>query len=144
MFEAGSKTDPSATATSATGWGVLRGIDAGELAIRCAEHHVVTPGGSLPDPTHFDSGSLLTIDIMLADPAVDFDGGDLCTLEKDGTLVSAGLAAPGDAVVFVSHKMHCVRPVTRGVREVLVIELWRGEPVRVCVCTSFFPPFSVM
>ena len=33
----------------------------------------------------------------------------------------------GDALVFVSHKYHCVAPVTHGERRVLVIELWEGE-----------------
>lgn len=31
------------------------------------------------------------------------------------------------ALVFVSHKFHCVTPVTAGRRHVLVMELWEGE-----------------
>ena len=112
-------------------WNVLKGVDPAKLSLRCVEHHIVGPGGALPDPTHFDNGSLLTIDVMLADPRVDFDGGALCTMEADGALEAIALDAPGDAAVFVSHKFHCVRPVTRGTREVLVMELWEGEP-RVC------------
>ena len=30
----------------------------------------------------------------------------------------------GDALLFVSHKPHCVAPVTSGLRQVLVMELW--------------------
>ena len=33
----------------------------------------------------------------------------------------------GDALVFVSHKYHCVAPVESGERRVLVIELWEGD-----------------
>merc|ERR1712037_677496 len=34
--------------------------------------------------------------------------------------------AKGDALIFLSHKSHCVRAVNSGTREVLVIELWEG------------------
>jgi hypothetical protein len=34
----------------------------------------------------------------------------------------------GDALVFASHKRHCVTPVASGTRRVLVVELWCGEP----------------
>ena len=34
---------------------------------RCVEYHTVEPGGSLPYPTHYDAGSLVTIDLMLSD-----------------------------------------------------------------------------
>jgi hypothetical protein len=75
----------AADAEKENGPGILKGISGSQLAVRCVEHHVVKPGGALPDPTHFDSGSLLTIDVMLADPAAgDFEGGELCTLERDG------------------------------------------------------------
>ena len=33
----------------------------------------------------------------------------------------------GDALVFLSHKAHCVQPVTHGLRQTLVMELWEGE-----------------
>ena len=36
----------------------------------------------------------------------------------------------GDALVFLSHKAHCVRPVTSGLRQTLVMELWEGEERR--------------
>ena len=37
---------------------------------------------------------------------------------------------PGDAMVFVSHKRHCVQPLRRGRRRVLVAEFWHGESRR--------------
>ena len=60
-------------------------------------------------------------------PGVDWEGGELCSLETDGALARAPLGALGDAAVFVSHKYHCVAPVTRGVRRVLVVEFWHGD-----------------
>ena len=38
------------------------------------------------------------------------------------------LHAPGDGVLFWSEDLHNVSPVTRGTRQVVVIELWRGKP----------------
>ena len=52
---------------------------------RCVEYHTVEPGGSLPFPTHYDAGSLVTIDVMLSDSR-DFEGGEFRTLECDGTM----------------------------------------------------------
>jgi hypothetical protein len=37
-----------------------------DVHVRCMELHTVRPGGSLADPCHYDWGSLLTLDIMLA------------------------------------------------------------------------------
>ncbi len=92
-------------------------------------------------------------------PTGEFDGGEFQTLESDGFLKNhcrefttqrkcpktGGITSPdhpvegsgkktlskGDAIVFVSHKYHCVSPVTRGERHVLVIEFWR-YPDRFC------------
>ena len=46
------------------------------------ELHTVRPNGSLPDPTHFDRGSLITLDIMLSPPK-SFTGGQFSTLNAD-------------------------------------------------------------
>ena len=92
---------------------------------RCVELHAVERGGSLPYPEHYDSGSLVTIDVMLSSPG-DFEGGQFSTLEADGTMARHPFEK-GDALVFVSHKFHCVAPVTAGTRHVLVTELWEGE-----------------
>lgn len=51
---------------------------------------------------HYDQGSVLTVDIMLADTAA-FEGGRLSTLEADGECKHHPFEQ-GDALVFVSHK----------------------------------------
>lgn len=104
-----------------------------EVGLRCIEYHEVRPGGSLPDVKHYDTGSMLTVDIMLSQ-AGEFAGGEFSTLESDDRLVrqqSFDAAATGDALLFVSHKYHCVQPVISGLRRVLVIEFWLG-PDRHC------------
>ena len=57
--------------------------------------------------------------------AGDFSGGTFQTLEADGHLKPYQFEL-GDALVFVSHKYHCVAPVTAGRRRVLVTELFSG------------------
>lgn len=109
------------------GWGLLRELrDPERLQARCVEHHIVGPGGCLPDPHHSDEGSLLTIDVMLSRPGVDFEGGEFCTLEGVGEMREHEFSQ-GDALVFVSHKCHSVKRVRSGQREVLVMEIWEGE-----------------
>ena len=71
------------------------------------------------------SGSLLTVDVMLAEPGVEFEGGVLMTPNADG-MSERHPMKQGDAVVFLSHKQHNVEPVTAGTRIVLVAELWEG------------------
>lgn len=66
------------------------------LNIRCAELHEGSPGGSLNDPRHYDSGSVVTIDVMLSD---NFDGGHMQTLEADGELHTHEFNR-GDALIF--------------------------------------------
>ncbi len=95
--------------------------------LRVAEYHTqVAPSPGLPDPHHYDMDSMITIDIMLAEPGVDFEGGQFSTLESDGTS-KEHFWGKGDAMVFVSHKYHSVSPVTKGVRKVLVLEFWSGR-----------------
>lgn len=38
--------------------------------------------------------------------------------------LSFRMLKPGDAVVFPSHKYHCVQPVKEGTRQVMILELW--------------------
>ena len=101
----------------------------GQVSVRCAEYHRMAKGGSLADPTHYDLGSLVTLDVMLTVPGKEFEGGTFCTREADGHDAQHPFGQ-GDAVAFVSHKPHHVTPVTRGVRQVLVLEFWRGPPRR--------------
>eukprot|EP00435_Cladocopium_sp_Y103_P009231 s1476_g2.t1 len=81
------------------------------------------PGGGLRDPNHYDVGSLITVDVMLEEAEA---GGRFQTLEPSGRLLSHRFKA-GDALVFQGHKYHCVSPVKKGRRRVLVVELWRGR-----------------
>lgn len=104
-------------------WGLAEECN---LTMRCVEHHIVKRSGSLPDPTHYDRGSVLTMDIMLSDPSKDFEGGEFCTLEKD-QMLKHSFKASGNALVFISHKYHSIRPILKGKREVLLIEFWKGE-----------------
>eukprot|EP00516_Mucochytrium_quahogii_P007078 CAMPEP_0203750932 /NCGR_PEP_ID=MMETSP0098-20131031/5086_1 /ASSEMBLY_ACC=CAM_ASM_000208 /TAXON_ID=96639 /ORGANISM=" , Strain NY0313808BC1" /LENGTH=253 /DNA_ID=CAMNT_0050640443 /DNA_START=478 /DNA_END=1239 /DNA_ORIENTATION=- len=106
------------------GWGLLNG-DKDDFRIRVIELHSVGVDGALADEKHFDQGSLVTVDVMMC-PATQFEGGQLSTLETDGQLAQHQFDL-GDAVVFPSHKYHCVLPVEQGSRSVLVMEIWRGE-----------------
>ena len=96
------------------------------LAVRCAELHEGAPGGSLSDPKHFDNGSVVTVDVLLAD---GFEGGAFSTLERDGELIAHAFER-GDALVFPSYKYHSVAPITSGVRRTLVLEFWQGDENR--------------
>ena len=120
--------DAAVAVDARQGWGLLDRPDV-PFAVRVVEVHTVGVGGALPDRDHFDHGSLVTIDVMLSDSAGGaFEGGVLSTVEcdDDETLRPAAPFEMGDATVFVSHKLHCVTPVTRGTRRVLVCELWNG------------------
>lgn len=107
------------------------------LRVRVVELHSVDKNGSLADTHHCDIGSLVTIDVMLTAPDVDYTGGQFGTLEKDGKLHMHTFEY-GDVVVFPSHKYHCVQPVTSGNRKVMVIELWHGK-TRNCAHRCLLP-----
>lgn len=107
-------------------WGLL---DDNDISVRVAEFHRMGTRGTLGDSRHYDQDSIITIDVMLSDSS-EYEGGHLRTEELDGSFVTPKFEQ-GDAVVFVSHKYHCVSEVTRGIRNVLVLELWRG-PEREC------------
>ena len=123
--------DLAATVDREQGWNLLTTAPS-PPQLRCVELHTVGPGGSLPERTHYDHGSLITVDILLSNVssdggAKDFEGGDFCTLERGGELTHhTSFERGGDALVFVSHKYHCVQPVLSGQRQVLVAELWAG------------------
>ncbi len=82
------------------GWGLLDDSPAcGPIRFRTVEYHEVRESGGIADPTHFDSGSLITIDVMLRRPEVDFVGGTLTTRETDGS-VTAHTFNKGDVVIL--------------------------------------------
>ena len=108
-------------------WCLFDNVD--HVNIRVVEYHQMDEFGELSDPKHYDLNSLLTIDIMLSEDDA-FEGGDLQTQEADGTLKKHEFKQ-GDALVFVSHKYHCVGRVRSGRRNVMVLEFWYG-PERQC------------
>lgn len=107
-------------------WGQMAGagLPESELGIRYVEYHRMVQGAGLANPKHYDSGSTVTVDIMLTDTE-EFDGGQFRTLEADGKFQAYDFEQ-GDALVFASHKYHCVSALTSGKRSVLVTELWTG------------------
>ena len=104
------------------------GLSAG-LALRCAELHTYTVGAGLTDRNHRDSGSALSMSVMLSDPS-SFDGGAFTTWTPEGSPVHH-LVDTGAAVLFRSEDYHGVTPVTRGIRHVIVLELWARGPNKV-------------
>ena len=119
----------AAVAVDRAHWNVTKDVE--HVNYRVAEHHTMlstlegrpTRGG-LHTQRHIDQGSLVTIDILLTDLA-EIEGGVLQTLEPDGKLLKHEWQR-GDALVFPSHKYHCVSELTQGTRQVLVCELWQG------------------
>ena len=103
-------------------WRLLRGC---AVSPRCVEYHRLTAGRDVLYPTHHDHGSLVTVDVMLSSRQ-EYDGGQFQTLEPTGRMRSHPFEQ-GDALVFVSHKYHCVAPVERGERRVLIMEVWEGD-----------------
>ena len=99
----------------------------GNFCLRVCEYHSqVAPSEALPDTHHYDQDSLVTVDIMLSNPEVDFAGADIQTLEQDGTLLRH-VVRQYDALCFLSHKYHSVTPLAKGRRVVCVLEFWRGS-----------------
>jgi len=86
-----------------------------ELGITCS---------SLPDLGCLELGDESELDV--APPAVagaaTFSGGEFFTW-LDGE-PNVHVMGRGDAILFHSEKVHNVRPITRGVRHSLVVELW--------------------
>jgi len=71
------------------------------------------------------AGSLITMDVMIGEPGVEFQGGTFITPNTDGSSTQH-VVKQGDALLLLSHKYHNVEPVTQGTRTVLVVELWEG------------------
>ena len=123
------KIRDAALAVDREHWNVTAG--ARHANYRVAEYHTMRSalggrptGGGLRTLKHVDQGSLVTIDILLSDPA-EIEGGVLQTLEADGALLPHAWEQ-GDALVFLSHKYHCVSELTGGTRQVMVCEFWEG------------------
>ena len=99
------------------------------LNVRCIEYHTYTPGAGLPTKGHRDTGSVVTISILLGAAR---SGGTFLTCDRGDPAHDAAAdgkhvhheVTPGDALIFHSMKMHNVAAVTRGVRHAFVAELW--------------------
>jgi hypothetical protein len=96
------------------GWRLLAD---GSFRRRCVEYHEnESTGGSVntgaATSTHYDAGSLVTLDVMLSATS-DFDGGEFECLEAEGTLRGPPSFEQGAALVFVSHKYHTYPAVSR-------------------------------
>eukprot|EP00658_Telonema_sp_P-2_P062910 TRINITY_DN51577_c0_g2_i1.p1 TRINITY_DN51577_c0_g2~~TRINITY_DN51577_c0_g2_i1.p1 ORF type:complete len:283 (-),score=47.76 TRINITY_DN51577_c0_g2_i1:27-875(-) len=107
-------------------WGVLSEVG-GEIEPRCVEFHEYSEATKTECPVHVDTGSLFTADVMLS-PSGQFEGGEM--LGRQWQPGARHLDSPPpfehlDCLVFLSHKAHCVAPMTRGLRVVLVIEFWQ-------------------
>lgn len=106
------------------------GALAADLEVRCVELHEYQPGGALMNRDHRDSGSTLTLSLLLSDPA-SFEGGQFITWGTGGTRrawADADVPTPhelgqGDAILFRSEDLHNVTPLTSGERRALVVEV---------------------
>ncbi len=108
------------------------------LGVRCVEHLSYGEGGELL--MHQDTNSIITITIMLSDPD-SFVGGDFVIETKktqnaevryDGYVENSQdfqnqyrIRTPRfGGMIFDSNAEHSVSPISKGVREVMAIELW--------------------
>lgn len=107
----------------------------GHLGVRCVETLDYGTGGELL--WHVDSGSIYTFVAMMASPS-DFEGGSFVIQDrrkginpKNKTYDSLRVDLDrGDAMIFDSTIDHGVDPIKRGVRTVLVFELWPYEDIK--------------
>ena len=121
---------------------------AAALSLRCIELHTYQAGGGLLDIDHRDTGSAVSMSILLSE-AADMEGGRFVTWGLEAGCLRCAAAsragqaaeaagepcatcptpclhemARGDALLFDSEKAHNVSTLTRGVRHSLVLELW--------------------
>mmetsp|Transcript_16968 Transcript_16968/g.41122 ORF Transcript_16968/g.41122 Transcript_16968/m.41122 type:complete len:154 (-) Transcript_16968:155-616(-) len=90
--------------------------------VRTVELHHYGPGGGLTTPGHRDTGSELTISVLLSD-SQQVQGGDFVTYTPSGQPVAHRMDR-GDAILFNSMSLHNISTVTAGIRKSLVVELW--------------------
>ena len=93
------------------------------LGIRTSEHLSYQGWKSLEG--HKDVGSMYTCMIALKDPC-DYEGGEFFVHKSifDATDIQPDRLS---AVVFLSDTIHGVRPITSGIRETFVTELWEND-----------------
>jgi hypothetical protein len=106
------------------------GRDSALLNVRCQELHTYGIGSGLSVANHRDSGSTLTMSVLLSDCALV---GGVFIIWKESSIGSGAWNVPvehplarGDAILFHSEDFHNVSPIQEGSRQSLVIELWTG------------------
>ncbi|KAL1495966.1 hypothetical protein AB1Y20_014607 [Prymnesium parvum] len=114
-------------AEDAQRWKLLLGRP---VSVRSVELHTYRPGGSVADPQHRDSGSLLTLSVLLSEPS-SYTGAKFTYISVGSSeeVVEPQLSC-GDGVLFVSEKRHNVSTLETGVRHSFIIELWEGPATR--------------
>lgn len=114
-------------------WRFVDGCGDTPVSVRLLEYHYYETGGDLTVgfTRHYDGGSLMTMVVLLSEPGVDFEGGILSVSDENAwqfgsneRYVDVPLRHAGDAVVFPSHKYHNVSSITKGKRNVAVMEIW--------------------
>lgn len=105
------------------GWGFCADSDGeDDFELRTVELHTYSRFGGLPQPLHYDFGSCATIDVCLAR---SFEGIGFLTLEANGEFKQhrSKFVEEGDALIFLSHKLHTVAPVISVSRAALSDEM---------------------
>ena len=108
--------------------------------VRVVEYHEYTIGGAVSDPKHCDSGSLVTMSVLLSDPR-DYTGGCFTTLELDGSVTEFADIRRGDGLLFVSEKWHSVQPVLSG--HVIQRRRWLPATLLPAACRGTDRPYEV-
>ena len=110
----------------AEAWRLLLGRP---VNIRSAELHIYQVGGAVNSPEHRDTGSLLTLSVLLSEPC-EYSGAEFLWMKADaedgGSWKALQGLSRGDGVLFPSEKRHNVTPLLSGERRSFVIELWEG------------------
>lgn len=78
-------------------WKILEVRQPSKLNFRTVEYHEYRASGRLDAKKHYDEGSLVTVDIMLGDPDVDFEGGSIVFPLADGSVAQPSFCK-GDAI----------------------------------------------
>jgi len=121
-------------ADNEAGWHLVDSQDGSELSPRVAE--LIEYEGVEEDSRrshalgwHDDGSTLITVAVALSE-ADAYEGGEFETYASEAAAgqsgaVTADRVLRGDALVWRGWERHRVRPVTRGVRQVLVMEFWK-------------------
>ena len=119
-------------------WGLLQALEktiGNGVNARCIEFHEYSLNARRICGPHVDTGSLFTVDIMLSCTS-EFEGAKFTTDRLPAEPVDPKARLPhtqrhrfeqGDAIVFLSHKLHSVTPIKSGTRNVFVLEFWEGS-----------------